>query len=314
MSKLHFNPLLIQAMSDQPSHVIKECPSLSDLPGKLPKQIIQNVSQVPRKFPKNDVVFVCKICKKRGRYDAGHISINLEGHKQAGGTIKNYIQMTGYFRCKQCNSAGEWGTTQDFEMRLMGMLISMNMDESVVTYSIHQLFDGFQPRYGTEAEEHLLQKILEKPADAFLWNRLGNAYFAGARPDLAAAAFEHSLVCDLLQMESYFSLGMLVEEFDPALAVRFYHKMIAAAPYYTEMKNSALKELLAAGLNNLFNIKVSSEQEVAILPGEDIYEELGIEFPSADRKADVYEGTIELDNVESFYPLAKLLMKNGGKK
>ena len=62
--------------------------------------------------------------------------------------------------------------------------------------------------HATDAEEHLLTKIMESDKDAFLWNHLANLYFKGGRADLATAAFEHSLSIDPLQTESLYSLGL----------------------------------------------------------------------------------------------------------
>ena len=77
MNKANFNPILIHALTNLPMEEISDSPSLSDLPGDLATLVAQNKDRVPRAFPKNEFVFVCKSCGKRGRYDVGHISINL---------------------------------------------------------------------------------------------------------------------------------------------------------------------------------------------------------------------------------------------
>lgn len=313
MNKLNFNPSLIHAMIGKSCEDIHNSPSVSALPGTLPARIVQNSADIPRKYPKNEFVFVCKQCGKRGRYDVGHISIDLQGYRRGDGkSITDYIQMTGYFRCKFCNSAGEWGVTQDFQMKMMQAIAGMSMmvDDPLYSFSMNQMYDGFRPKYGSDAEEHLLTKIMDTPKDSYLWNRLGNAYFGGGRSDLAASSFEHSLVLDHLQMESYFSLGMIIEILDPETAVRYYHKMLAVAPYYKRLKPAPLKELVAAGLNNLLHIIEILDEQISVMPLPDVYEELGLSYKqAAGKNSRSFEGTLELDNLRSFYPLAEWFIK-----
>lgn len=291
---------------------ISASPSLSDLPGRLALLIAQNENQVPRAFPKNEFIFVCKHCGKRGRYDAGHISIKLEEfNKNKGKGIEWYTQTTGYFRCKQCNSAGKWGITQDYSMRLMAALLNLgvSMEDPLFSISENQLFDGSSHQYSSDAEEHLLNKILSDSENAFLWNRLANLYYKGARADLAAVVYEHSLSLDPLQTESYYSLGMIIEAIDPEKSVDYYHRMLASAANYTEMDASGLRELIAVSLLSLIHLTSSSAGQISLDPGREIYEELAIEFPNpTGGQPTVFEGEVELDELETFYPLAELFM------
>lgn len=313
MDNVNFNPLLVHALTNISMEEISTSPSLSDLPGRLAPLIAQKKQQVPRAFPKNEFTFVCKHCKKRGRYDAGHISINLEEFtNNKGKGIEEYTQTTGYFRCKQCNSAGKWGITQDYQMRLMAALLdlSVSMEEDpLISISENQLFDGSSHQYASGAEEHLLNKILSDRDNAFLWNRLANLYFKGGRADLAAATFEHSLTLDPLQTESYYSLGMIIEAIDPKKSVDYYHRMLASASYYTGMDASNLRELIAVSLLSLIHLTSTSDGQVSIVPGKEIYEELDIEFQHpVEGHQTVFEGDVELDKLETFYPLAELFM------
>lgn len=294
---------------------ISTSPSLSDLPGKLAPLIAKNENQVPRAFPKNEFIFVCKHCRKRGKYDAGHISINLEEFdKNRGKGIEGFSQSIGYFRCKQCNSAGKWGITQDYQMRLMAALLNLSVsmeDDPLISISKNQLFDGSSHPYASDAEEHLLHKILSDPENAFLWNRLANLYYKGGRADLAAVAYEHSLLLDPLQTESNYSLGMIIEAIDPEKSADYYHRMLASSPYYTEMDAFSLRELIAVNLHSLIHLNSSSDGQISIVPGREIYEELAVEFqnPTGDQQT-FFEGELELDELETFYPLAELFMGN----
>jgi hypothetical protein len=56
-----------------------------------------------------------------------------------------------------------------------------------------RLYDGSLPKWATDAEEAFLTKLMYNGSDGLLWDKLGNLYLRGGRPELAAAAFEKSI-------------------------------------------------------------------------------------------------------------------------
>lgn len=185
--------------------------------------------------------------------------------------------------------------------------LSVSIEDPLISFSENQLYDGSSHQYVSGAEEHLLNKTLSESENVFLWNRLANLNYKGGRGDLAAVVYEHSLSLDPLQTESYYSLGMIIETIDPKKAIEYYHKMLASAPYYTEMDASSLRELIAISLHNVIRLTSPLDGQNSVLPRREVYEELAIEFPNlADGQQG--EGIVELDDLETFYPLAELFM------
>lgn len=285
------------------------------LPGRLATVISNNTELVSRAYPKNEFFFVCKNCGKRGKYDVGHITINLESYsKDKRNDVTEYFQTVGYFRCKHCNSAGNRGITEDFRMGLKGALLGVHagVEDTLVSVATNQLFDGSTHQYATDAEEQLLHKILSEPESSLLWNRLGNLYYKGGRPELAAVAFEHSISIDALQTESYYSLGMILQKIDSEKATEYYRKMLATACHYKEMEVNAFRQLIAVTILNLILMHSSSDNTFGsneIFPSKEIYQELGIVLEEPHNPyGDLHGGEINLDELESFYPLAEVFM------
>lgn len=312
MSNKNFNPLLVHAITNRPLEEIAASPSISDLPGDLARLVTRHIDQAPRVFPKNELIFICKSCKKRGRYDMGHVSIDIDSfEKNRDMPIETHMQHTGYFRCKQCNSAGKWGVIIDYKLRIIAQLMQITATgevDDLFSIGKNQLYDGSEHQYASDAEEHLLQKIIQTPTNSFLWNRLANMYYMGSRADLAAATFEHSLSLNNMQTESYYSLGMILENIDPEKAIHYYHKMMASARYYHDIDAHQLRDLLAATFNNLMHLQLERGGQL-MSPSMDVFEELKIEFPKPDRNQSTkVSAEIELDDLESFYPFAEVFM------
>lgn len=322
MTHSNFNPLLIHALTLRPLEDIPVSPSLTDLPSELARLVAANLDEVPRVFPKNNMFFVCKSCKRRARYDMGHTSINMDKYmKGENKNIENYAQHTGYFRCKQCNSAGNWIVIQNYKIFIASQMLQVSLQQQenpLLSFGKNQLFDGSEHRFASDAEEHLLHKIIQMPEDAFLWNKLGNLYYKSSRADLAVAAFEHSLTLDPLQTESYYSLSMILANIAPEFAVQNSYKMLATAHLYDKIPAPELRKLIAATFNYLMHINLSAGTEIQLLPGEEVYEELAIKFPTPTKEQpSVFTGDVELDNIESFYPLVEVFLgerKNEFKK
>jgi len=312
MSKLNFNPLLLSALTNRCLDDISPTPSVSDLPGRYVQVVCENNKSAPRAFPKNTQMLRCGNCKKKAIYDVGHISININAfQRDKTKDLSKHIQSTGYFRCKNCNSASNWEVTHEYQMILFSALITLTsgIEDELFSTSENQLFDGSSHRYSTDAEEYLLQKFPNHEEGSFLWNRLGNLYFKGGRADLAVAAFEHSLSIDPLQAESFYSLGMILEDIEPTVAASFYHKTLISASSYTKIDAKTLRDLLSVSIRNLVLLNSASNGEISIIPLPEVYDELCIEVPnSKDSQLMILKGFIDTEDINTFYPLAELFM------
>lgn len=58
--------------------------------------------------------------------------------------IDDYIQTTGYFRCKQCNSAGNWELPTDLSLKITAnLLMSMgNVEPNDLEFGEIAIYDG----------------------------------------------------------------------------------------------------------------------------------------------------------------------------
>lgn len=249
---------------------------------------------------------------KKGKYNIGHVTINLDKYKKdSKEEMDEHIQTTGYFRCRNCNSAGKWEITNDFRLVQLTAVMSFNtpMADGRFSFGENRLFDGSSHKYGSNVEEYLLNKILGLKEDSFLWNRLGNSYFKGDRPDLAVCAYEHSLSLEPMQTESLFSLGMILEDIEPKVAANFYHRMLISANQYTKMKAEELRDLLSNGLRSLMYLNLNSNGEISVIPPISLYEECQIDMLSSpDDEFSFVEGNIDPDNLASFYPFVEIFM------
>ncbi len=198
---------------------------------------------------------ICGHCGSKGHYDLGLVAFDLERWKKdekdsASQLTKrdffDYVQTTGYFRCKQCNGAGEWA----FKDPLFGfgyltrLLAGIEEDQSQYMLGQIALYDGSTPKWATEAEENFLNKLGENGQDGFLWNRLGNLYLKGGRPELAAAAYEKSIQVDPCQVESHYSLGGLLFQVDELEKSAYHSRMtLVYARHYQKMPILNLREI-----------------------------------------------------------------------
>lgn len=71
------------------------------------------------------------------------------------------LQSTGYFRCKHCNSAGNWELTNELRITILTALLARDMPFTYNRFEIgeYRIYDGSKHRYVTDAEEYLLKKI-----------------------------------------------------------------------------------------------------------------------------------------------------------
>lgn len=108
------------------------------------------------------------MCKQQGIFDANNAT------ELGTGDLRTHYSVLVFWR-------GCWGAKEDQSLYSVGQIA---------------LYDGSTPRWVTDAEENFLTKLRENGQNGFLWNRLGNLYFKGGRPELAAAAYEKSLQVD----------------------------------------------------------------------------------------------------------------------
>lgn len=309
MAGAQINPLLIERLTDKEIKEIPESPTVSWLPGKYARLINRKKGNIERIFEENPFMITCTSCGRKGKYDVGLMVINTDLEKNEVAS-KDRIQTTGYFRCKHCNDAGNWEVPKQFAMAAMtGMLVQASTgkkDKS--TYGKNLLYDGSWHLFSSDGEKHLLHKLSEDPNNSFIWNRLGNLYQKGNRPELAASVFEHSITIDPDQIESHFTLGSFLAQIDEYEKSAYHFKqMLLRASNYQSMPAEGFRQLVAAGLQELFFIKQLSNGEISFLPSREELESSGrrdvLEYNRIGKEIEIIP-----DDIESFYPFAELFM------
>ncbi|MFC4770148.1 tetratricopeptide repeat protein [Effusibacillus consociatus] len=323
------NPRLISIITGQEPSNVKEKPTLTMLPGEYARKVADKKSKIRPPYKPNKHYLICGHCGRKGQYDLGLVLFNaarwFEDDKKRGRSRKStemnfmdYIQATAYFRCKHCNGAGRWEEASPFlGLGVMGGLLAGNMDGQA-SYSTGELrlFDGSSPRWVSDGEERFLDRLHEQPNDGYLWNRLGNLYYKGGRPELAAVAFEQSIRVDPSQMESHFSLGdILLQVGEPERAAHHFRMMLVYARVYRKLEAGQMREMLVVGLQNLSFIHDRSNRSISFLPSEEELtvlngvKEIAAASDGVPRLAFV-DLEIYPDDQESFLPLAEMYMGN----
>ncbi|WAH36801.1 hypothetical protein [Alicyclobacillus dauci] len=332
--KVPINPRLFEALdgnmpTDKPFPSVR----LSDLPSEYATLVHRKRDQVPKDYRDNQHWLTCQECGKRGKYDLGLIAVHPEQYQKRNGpsfnaaneealdnwesNVVEHIQCTGYFRCKHCNAAGNWAFPKDFMMFLLASMLRTNyeesFEESIVQLGHFQTFDGSEPKWATDAEEHLLDLIHETPNDAFLWNRLGNVYNRGGVPELAVVAFEESLRCDAGQVESHVLLANILyhlDEFDAC--IHHSHLALVHARYYKKLNAQALHDMLCVLLRNLLDVTMVTGNTDLFLPpmelAQSVAEEHGKHASSSERVLDIRSFDFYLDDIQSFSGLANIYL------
>lgn len=307
MANAQINPLFIKMLTGEDAG---EFPPRSSLPGDYVNTIFKNKKQLAPIHDENQHMLTCKSCGRKGRYDVGTLTINTEGFKGKPDSQKD-IQMTGYFRCKHCNDAGNWELPNTLLLSVTAqalLLLGGSEPHRNITFGKNQLFDGTSHQYPTDAEEHLLQILNENPDDAYIWNRLGNLYQKGNRSELAVCAFEHSVRLDRKQVESHYTLGdMLAQIEELPNAGYHFRQMLLHARDYKKLPAEKLREMLAIGLRTLFLIYDHTDGKVSFLPTPEEIEASGQQETLSGNIVDM-EMDIFPDDIETFYPLAEMFM------
>ncbi|WEG13405.1 hypothetical protein PU629_03285 [Pullulanibacillus sp. KACC 23026] len=173
MPTSQINPFLINLLKHEDLKV-EDSPTVSQLPGKYTQLIVKNKKLITPIIKENHHMMTCKSCGRKGKYDVGQLVINVEEEVKPA-RASRHIQMTGYFRCKHCNAAGDWELPSSIYLQSIVSTLSMGSSETTIVGK-SLLFDGSWHLYSTDAEVHLLRILEENPHDSFIWNRL--VYFA----------------------------------------------------------------------------------------------------------------------------------------
>ena len=265
------NPLLISIATSQESDSGSR-PTVAMLPSKYAKLVYKNMNVVNEEFPENIFRLTCQKCGKSGDYDLGTLVFPLSTDKLDIGLKK--FQAIGYFRCKHCNVAGEWELLPRVETMLAGKMASALAANAAGNEIMSGVILGealidkiFAPRWGSDTESYFLEKLTKKPNDAYLWNRLGNGYYRGKRPDLAVTAHEQAIANDVGQVESHFSLGkILIACGELELAAGHLRQAVALSYQYKYLSAFDLREIIVAALEILLTIYEQSDNKIDILP------------------------------------------------
>lgn len=314
--KYGINPLLISLVTGQELAEIPDSPTARNLPGKYGKIINKILADIPNPFSENKYKLACTQCGKNAEYDLGQIAFNVEKYPEMKEFNKaawsEKYQFTGYFRCKHCNAAGSWqmpkNTSTMLTIATMAAMLQMTagLESDNFIFGRVETSEGLYFPLASDVEEYYLKLLKQNPYDAWKWNRLGNAYYKGGRPDLAVVAYEESVKNDPGQTESHYSLGRILHEVGLTEdAVLHLREMLVTARHYELMESLQLRDLLTAGLHILFDIKEDPKEMMDfLLKGEkDRPLDSQIKGPMHYVELD-----ITFDEFEGLYPLAEIYM------
>lgn len=277
------NPLLISVVTNKDLSEIPSSPPGSMLPGVYAKQVCKKLSTIRKALPERKCKLVCAACGGSGQYDLGLMAFDLEKYlsfsKRNDESDQSYwasvFQFTGYFCCHHCNSAGYWQFTNQTKTMLymavightLALKAGINREEEGIVAGRFTTFDGESFLWATEMEEHYLHILSKEPNNAWIWDRLGNIYFKGGRPDLAVVAFEESIKQDPFQMESHYSLGKILFEASVKDAAALHlRRVLLTARDYEHLKPLDMRDLLTGTLFMLLDILEDVEKLLEFLP------------------------------------------------
>ncbi len=270
--KYGIDPLLISVATGQDVANLSVRPTVAMLPGKYPKLVYKCMNKVNAEFPENILRLTCGKCGKSGDYDLGTLVFPAKA-AEAGKAVEKF-QALGYFRCKHCNAAGEWELSPRVKTMLAGKMVAalvtnpVGSDRQEGAIFGEALIDNvFSPCWGSDAESYFLKKLSETPDNAYFWNRLGNAYYRGKRPELSVFAHEQAITKDVCQVESHFTLGkILIECGEMELAGDHLRQAVAFSHQYTYLTAYDLREIIVGSLEILLTIYKQSENKINMLP------------------------------------------------
>ncbi len=315
------NPLLISILTKKDLSEIPQSPPPSMLPGFYVRQVRKNISKTDKSVPERKHGLTCTACGKKGQYNLGTIAIDMEQFLQKGDSFwHKAFQCNGYFRCRYCNSAGNWQISRQTILFVNFTLMKSAMTgikQDEIVHGKMCTYDGEKFRWASDAEEHHLRKLIEEPGNAWIWDRLGNLYLNGGRPDLAVAAFEESIKHDPDQTESHFSIGqVLLKAGLKEEAASHLRRVLITANKYDRLDRSDLRDLLTETLFMLLDIFEEMPKLLEFLPKADEIIPGCLESHAPDKTVilNFREINISLDKFEGMYPLAELYMNPKYKK
>lgn len=309
------SPTLVSMLSGKDEASLPPRLTVSMLPGQYPSVIFRNKALVACDFPVNEHMLTCRHCGRKGKYDLGMVLVDAAFETRskvlADQTTEDRMQCTGYFRCKRCNAAGEWDVPPSIHLLVMVAMIEqlapVRTSPERVTLGHTTLFDGYRPKWATDGEEHFLAMLREQRQDAFVWNRLGNMYLKGRRPELAMAAFEESIRLDPTQVESHISIGgMLFQIGVHEDASQHLRLALVHARRYTKLNKAHLRDMLTAALQHLVEMHAEAGDAVPVFPTLQEYGDT-VDFRETDTLITMSH-RLDLDVPESFHPLAEMFM------
>lgn len=332
--KYGINPLLIHIVTGKEITETPTSPSESSLPGNYAPKIAQLLDEKTIAKPKNSYILKCRNCGRNGKYDLGKIVVDPEkcrddSPEKNGDTDEitsnmEGFQFCGYFRCHHCNAAGQWDipthTRSMLQIAVMGEVLSakVGLERDEIAFGKLTSADGQAFCWVTDLEEQYLGILEREPENAWLWNRLGNAYYQGGRPDLAVVAFEESLKYDQGQTESHYSLGrILYEHGEVEAAVSQLRQMLLTARDYNRLESLTLRDILTEGLHILMDILEDIEKFFAFLPKADDFAAYRGEPDKSKKKSGnlaLFDLDIDLYDFQGLYPIAEMYMGERQKK
>lgn len=328
------NPMLIKVLTGKEISEIPANSSVSSLPGKCAPKIAQTMDKVIEPKAKNIYSLTCQNCGRKGKYDLGKIVIDPKKYSDHSSehtsdtdkTTSNLegFQFTGYFRCHYCNSAGEWVipsyTKTMLQVAVMGEVLSsrIGIDGDKIAFGKLTSADGQAFSLVTDLEEYYLSILQREPENAWLWNRLGNAYYKGGRPDLAVVAYEESLKYDPGQMESHYSLGRILYEHSEAEDAAFHlRQMLLTAGDYHRIEPLVLRNILAEGLYILLDILDDVEKFLSFLPKASDFAAYRVQTGSNTENSGylcLLDMDLDFSDFAGIYPLAEIYMRQRQKE
>lgn len=151
LQKHGINPKLISVITGKPLAEIPAKPTPTKLPGKYGHLVAKHVDKYPRSYAQHRQKLTCTLCGYKGTYDIGlALADPKKVHKmssQSDGAdsspITDVFQFSGYFRCRQCNGAGQWSFPRYTEMKLQFGILAALMAEKTINESTRFAIGGF---------------------------------------------------------------------------------------------------------------------------------------------------------------------------
>lgn len=309
--KYGINPLLISVATGQDVANISPRPTVAMLPGKYPKTVYKHIKTINEEFPENIFRLTCGNCGKSGDYDLGTLVFSKDSAEEKKEVEK--FQVLGYFRCKHCNAAGDWKLSPRIYTMLAAKVAATAINGPTeadkpegVIFGKAVIDNDFLPRWGSDAESYFLKKLTETPDNAYLWNRLGNTYYRGKRPELAVLAHEQALLNDIGQVESHYSIGkILIECGELEKASEHLRQAVAYSHQYKNLTAYDLREIVVGAIEILLTIYKQSGNKINMLPKPD--EQAIAHLTKSQIAATLsFDFEIEDDRRETLYPLAEV--------